>query len=246
MTFGTGPADHILCHNFLNSMEVICPSCRSRIAPDDINVSTDVALCRSCGNTFRLSEIIGAIPSTSIDLHSPPSGAWYTPLADGFTAGATTRTWTALFLIPFTCVWSGISLFGIYGTQIVKGHFNLAGSLFGIPFLIGTIVLVSMCATSVAGKVTVTRHSDQLTIFMGVGPIGWTRTCSLSDFSTVREGYPGIGNWNWNNRQGPAIRLEGKRAVVFGSMVSTDRRYFLLKVLQTAIRDTTPSTIFSR
>lgn len=226
-------------------MEVFCPSCRTRIAPADINVSTDVALCRSCGNTFRLSEIIGAIPSSSIDLHSPPSGAWYTPTADGFTAGATTRTWTALFLIPFTCVWSGGSLFGIYGTQIVKGQFSLATSLFGIPFLLGTILLVSMCATSVAGKLTITRHSDRLSIFFGVGSIGWTRTCSLSDFSTVREGYPGFGNWNWSNRQGPSIRLEGKRAVAFGSMLTTDRRYFLLQVLQTALHDTRTS-VFSR
>ena len=227
-------------------MEVFCPSCRSRIAPADINVSTDVALCRSCGNTFRLSEIIGAIPSTSIDLHSPPSGAWYTPLADGFTAGATTRTWMALFLVPFTCVWAGGSLTGIYGTQILSGKYSLSSSLFGVPFLLGSIALISWCAMCVAGQVTITRHSDQLTIFTGVGTIGWTRTCALSDFSTVREGFSGFGGWNWNRQQGPSIRLEGKRAVAFGSILSVDRRYFLLKVLQTALRDTPRSAVFSR
>lgn len=226
-------------------MDVICPTCRSRIAPDDINVSTDVALCRSCGNTFRLSEIIGATPSFSIDLHSPPSGAWYTPTTDGFTAGATTRTWMALFLIPFTCVWSGMSMSGIYGSQIVKGEFNLSGSLFGIPFLLGTIFLISWCAMTVAGQVVVTRRSDQLTIFTGVGSLGWTRTCSLSDFSTVREGYAG-GVLSWNNRQGPAIRLEGKRALAFGSILSADRRYFLLQVVQTALRDAGRPAIFAR
>jgi len=227
-------------------MEVLCPSCRSRIAPDDINVSTDVALCRSCGNTFRLSEIIGAAPSTSIDLHSPPSGAWYTPMADGFTAGATTRTWLALFIIPFTCVWSGGSMLGIYGTQIMSGKYSLASSIFGVPFLLGTIVLVSWCTMCVAGEVTVTVHSGQLTIFTGVGSIGWRRTCVLSDFSTVREGYSGLGGWNWNRQQGPSIRLEGKRAVAFGSMLSTDRRYFLLKVLQASLREASRSTVFSR
>ncbi|HEY2468228.1 MAG TPA: hypothetical protein VGI45_10395 [Terracidiphilus sp.] len=224
-------------------MDVTCPSCRSRIAPNDINVSTDVALCRSCGNTFRLSEIIGAIPSSSIDLHSPPSGAWYTPMADGFIAGATTRTWMALFLVPFTCVWAGGSMFGIYGTQIMTGKYSASSSLFGIPFLIGSIFLVSWCLMNVAGKVTVTRHSDQLSIFTGVGSIGWTRTCQLSDFSTVREGYGSFSGWN---RQGPAIRLEGKRAVAFGSMLSTDRRYFLLKVIQSALREARSSSIFAR
>ena len=224
-------------------MEVTCPSCRAKIATDDINVSTDVALCRSCGHTFRLSEIIGTIPSSSIDLNSPPSGAWYTAAADGFTAGATTRSWMALFLVPFTCVWAGGSMFAIYGTQIMKGQFSLFPSLFGIPFLVGSIFLVSWCAMAVAGKVMVSRHSDQLTIFTGVGSIGWARTCSLSDFSSVREGYANFSGWN--NRQGPSIRLEGKRAVAFGSMLSTDRRYFLLKVLQGALRES-GSPVFSK
>jgi hypothetical protein len=238
-------------------MKLACPSCRAEIATADINVSTDVALCRACGNTFRLSEIIGgagtilsslissiAPPSGPVDLNSPPSGAWYTPLADGFTAGATTRSWMALFIVPFTCIWAGGSMFGIYGTQILKGHFNLGNSVFGIPFLFGSIFLVSWCLMSVAGKVTVTRHSDQLCIFTGLGPIGWTRTCALSDFSSVREGFANFGGWN--SRQGPAIRLEGKRVVAFGSMLSTNRRYFLVQVLQTALRDTSRSPIFSR
>ena len=229
-------------------MEITCPSCRARIAMDDINVSTDVALCRSCGNTFRLSEIafggMFTAPLPSIDLNSPPSGCWYTPMADGFRAGATTRSWMALFVVPFTCVWSGGSMFGIYGTQIIKGHFSLFPTLFGIPFLIGSIFLVSWCLMSVAGHVTITRHSDQLSIFTGVGPIGWTRTCPLSDFSTVPDGFANLSAWN--NREGASIRLEGNRALAFGSMLSTERRYFLVKVLQTALRDAGRSSVFSR
>ena len=37
-------------------MQITCPTCRAAIATGDINVSTDVALCRSCGNTFHISE----------------------------------------------------------------------------------------------------------------------------------------------------------------------------------------------
>ena len=124
-------------------MEIMCPSCRSKIATADINVSTDVALCRACGNTLSLSEIVGGIRTGPINLKSPPSGAWYEPTPNGFTAGATTRSWFALFIVPFTCVWAGGSMSGIYGTQIASGHFNLGTSIFGIPFLIGSCVLVS-------------------------------------------------------------------------------------------------------
>ena len=117
-------------------MEILCPSCRSRIPADDLNVSTDIALCRACDKPFRISEAVGSAPADPQLLATPPSGAWFDPLPDGFRAGASTRSWMALFIVPFTCVWSGGSLFGIYGTQIVHGRFNVGMSLFGLPFLL--------------------------------------------------------------------------------------------------------------
>ena len=111
-------------------MEILCPSCRSRIPADDLNVSTDIALCRACDKPFRISEAVGSAPADPQLLATPPSGAWFDPLPDGFRAGASTRSWMALFIVPFTCVWSGGSLFGIYGTQIVHGRFNVGMSLF--------------------------------------------------------------------------------------------------------------------
>jgi len=150
----------------------------------------------------------------------------------------------ALFIVPFTCVWSGGSMTGIYGTQIMKGHFNLGMSLFGLPFLIGSIFLVSWCVMSVAGKVTVSVHGDRLAIFTGVGPFGVTRTATLSDFKSVREDF-GYGSMN-SNRASRVIRLEGNRAMAFGSMLSNERRYFLVGALKTALSGSTPSPIFVR
>lgn len=235
-------------------MQITCPSCRAKIATDDINVSTDVALCRSCGNTFHISEALGGTssllsslvssivpPSGPVDLNSPPAGAWYEAAADGFTAGATTRSFVALFIVPFTCVWSGFSMFGIYGTQILKGHLSVPQSLFGIPFLIGSMFLVSWCAMSVAGKVTVSVHGDRLAIFTGVGPIGITRIANLSDFKSAREDW---GRFTNNNQPSRVIRLEGTRAMTFGSMLSNERRNFLVGALKTALSGSTPSPIF--
>lgn len=236
-------------------MQITCPTCRARIATDDINVSTDVALCRACGNTFHpsealatsspiLSSLLSSIvpPSGPVDLNSPPSGAWYTPEADGFTAGASTRSWSALFLVPFTCVWAGGSMFGIYGTQILKGHFNLPMSLFGLPFLIGSCFLVSFCAMMTIGKVTVSVRGDRVAVFTGVGPFGITRTGSLSEFKKVSEDL-GFVTMN-TNRTSRVIRLEGSRSMAFGSMLSNDRRHFIAGALKTALSGSTPSPIF--
>jgi hypothetical protein len=47
-----------------------------------------------------------------------------------------------------------------------------------------------------------------------------------------------------NNRTSRVIRLEGSRSMAFGSMLSTERRYFLLAALRTALSGSTPSPIF--
>jgi hypothetical protein len=133
-------------------------------------------------------------------------------------------------------------MFGIYGTQIIKGHFNLATSLFGIPFLIGSCFLVSFCAMMVLGKVTVSVHGDRLAVFTGVGPFGLTRTGNLSDYKTVREDF-GYGSMN-SNRSSRVVRLEGNRSMAFGSMLSNERRYFLVGALKSVLSGSTPSPIF--
>jgi hypothetical protein len=148
----------------------------------------------------------------------------------------------SLFIVPFTCVWAGGSMFGIYGTQLIKGHFSLGPSLFGIPFLIGSIFLVSWCAMSVLGTVTVSVHGDRLAIFTGVGPLGITRVANLSEFKTAREDW-GYGSMN-NNRSSRVIRLEGARAMAFGSTLSTERRYFLLSAVQSALSGSAHSPVF--
>ena len=211
-------------------MSTICPSCRSSIAVDDINVSTDLALCRSCGRTHRFSQIVEGDSASGPDLNSLPPGVWFEQLANGFSVGATTRSWMAIFLVPFTCVWAGGSVGGIYGRQIAHRHFDAVSSLFGLPFLIGSCVLVSMCALYTAGKITVTQDSDRLSIFCGVGWLGWTRNYVWSDFRTIRED-SGLNGFNWN-RQGRLIVLEGKRRVAFGSMWTEDRRYFVLNAIR--------------
>lgn len=218
-------------------MDTACPLCRSAIAMDDINVATDIALCRRCGKTFSLSELVGSSTIATPDLASPPNGAWFENTGDGIRVGATTRSWMALFLIPFTCVWSGMSLSGIYGTQISSGRFDPTSSLFGLPFLLGSVVLIGYCAMTIAGKVEVSQRGESLAVFTGVGWLGWTRRYSCSDFSSAREDSRRNG-WNWNH-QGVLIVLEGKRRAAFGTMLTEERRYFVLSALRQMLRNST-------
>jgi hypothetical protein len=224
---------------FFIVMDFRCPICQSAIGLQDINVSTDIALCRKCNKTFSFSEIHHKPSSGFPDLNAPPAGAWFEQSPGGFRTGGTTRSWMALFFIPFTCVWSGGSLSGIYGKQLLTGHFDLSSSMFGLPFLIGSIFLLGLCAMSVAGKVEIVQNQNRMSIFVGVGVLGWTRNYQMSDFSSVREERALNANWNWGawNRRGAAIILEGKRRAAFGSNLTEERRYFVLSALRKIFSD---------
>lgn len=143
--------------------------------------------------------------------------------------GATTRSPTALFLVPFMCVWSGFSLGGIYGTQIAKGEFNLGTSLFGIPFVLGSLLFWSFALMAIWGKVEV-RVRDQFgTIFVGIGQVGWRRKFNLDEVDNIADegskvGYPG--------GHSASIALTGRTKLLFGSNLNEARRYFVLNVLK--------------
>ena len=199
----------------------VCPKCRAAIPLEDVNVSTDLALCRKCGQTWSYADLVDATEVAHFDPVNPPRGAWYREeLPDGFLVGASTRSWAALFLVPFMCVWSGFSLGGIYGTQIVKGQFSLGQSLFGIPFVLGTLLFGSLAAMTVCGKVVVRVNGDEGSVFTGVGPIGWRRRFSWRGVTGVRR-TERVGRKGGVTRQ---ITLDGEKNINIGGGNPGDKR----------------------
>lgn len=215
---------------------VWCPSCRGQIPLADVNVAADLAICRQCDREFSYVELRSKSSQIDqvFDISSPPAGAWYRDDFDGVRLGATTRSWGALFLVPFTLVWSGFSLGGIYGSQIISGKFEWFLSLFGLPFLIGSIFLIGMTLMTLVGKVAVRvdRHGSTV-VFTGVGPIGRRQRFNLNEMQ-INESAVG------NNDQSTAIVVQGPTRHSFGSMLSEQRLYFLLAALRKIQQDQKP------
>ena len=210
-------------------MRVECPDCKKAIPQDSINVAKDVAMCPTCHEAFALSELVAQGHETDVELTEPPSGTWFRIEANGWELGGTTRHPIAFFLVPFMCVWSGFSLGGIYGSQIVQGKFDLYESLFGLPFVAGTVLFGSIMLMVVIGKVTVCVDGFDCVIFTGVGSIGWSRRFQWNDVNRVEEiatSFQSPGN------SGRMLALEGKTRFTFGSMLNQGRRYFFLQVLR--------------
>ena len=214
-------------------MKLYCPRCGTEFPAADINVAGDIAYCRQCAEAYAISQLLGNAPPAPEPLPDPttsiPKGCWYRETMDGWIAGATTRSPMAFFIIPFMCVWSGGSLGSIYGSQIIQGKFNPLISLFGIPFLLGSIVLGSLAVMCVAGKVELTASGDDLIVFTGVGTIGWKKKATITSASKVfSQGinihYPGSNNAH--------IIVEGPTNIRFGSGLSFARQMFLVQLLR--------------
>ena len=217
-------------------MRVECPACKQAIPADSINVAKDVAMCPACHEAFVLSELVAQGRETDLELGEPPSGTWFRAEANGWELGGTTRHPIAFFLVPFMCVWSGGSLGGIYGSQIVQGKFNLLMSLFGLPFVAGTVLFGSLMLMTIVGKVVIRVEDGDGVIFTGVGALGWRRRFRWDDVNRVEEivtSYQSPGN------SGRMLALEGKTRLTFGSMLNQGRRYFFLQVLRRMLRATT-------
>jgi len=170
------------------SGKILCPRCRLAVSLDDVNVATDIALCRQCGQTWSYADLNEESKTLDLVPQLPPGGTWYQETGPrSFVVGSTTRSPIAFFLVPFMCVWSGGSLGGMYGTQFSKGQFDLGQSLFGIPFILGTLLFGSIAVMSVCGKVTVTVDGDEGVIFAGAGPIGWRRRFNWRNVTSIRR-----------------------------------------------------------
>jgi hypothetical protein len=209
-------------------MKFSCPVCHRPLLPEAINVQTDLALCKACGQVAKLSELPDA-DFDSAAVSQPPPGVSYQETTGGHVVRATTRHPMAFFMVPFTLVWAGGSMTGLYGTQIATGKFNPLISLFGLPFLAGSVFLTGACLMVVCGQVEVRVSGVEGSVFAGVGPLGWRRRFNLDEVDSIEDSGTRV---NYPGSQGASIVMRGRTVLRFGTNLSEPRRYFILNVLR--------------
>jgi hypothetical protein len=205
-----------------------CPKCNTEISNNNINIQTDIAQCPNCNYIFKISENLFEADDT-FNINEPPPGAWITKDIDQTVIGATTRSPIAFFLVPFMVVWSGGALGGLYGSQILSGHFSPGLSLFGIPFIIGSVIFWSVALMAIWGKVEVTLDKEGGKIFTGIAKLGLTKQFKWNEVSSITEGKMGF---RYPGSTAGQILLEGKNRIGFGSGLNEARTYYLLRSLQ--------------
>jgi hypothetical protein len=237
------------------SVTPICPRCKRAIPSEDVNVAQDIAFCRNCDLSHRLSTLTSATPvDENVDVNRPPAGAWHVQDGEGVRVGSTLRSLGQAFALLFFCLfWNGIVSVFVFmaaastlhhlGMPLpswvhLKGGFAPIGLtlfmwIFLTPFVCIGLAMLATFVSCLAGRIEVRTSHGEAVLFTGVGPIGFRRRFSVSDVMDVR-----LEENNWRDSRGASRR--GTQIVVdtkqkpynFGSMLSAERRRFLAAVLK--------------
>lgn len=170
-------------------MEFHCPDCGLPIQAADLAPAQGVAVCRFCEKSHPLAACQAAVPYEQRNLLpalAVPKGVRLEETMDGFRLTLSTRSCIAIFLVPFTLFWAGGSLGGIYGMQIAKGEFNLVMSLFGLPFLAGSVLLIALTVMAVWGRCVVELAGGKFTIRTGALGVYRTQSAPWHDVRSCR------------------------------------------------------------
>ena len=102
--------------------------------------------------------------------------------------------------------------------------------MFGIPFVLGTLLFSAIAVMSVCGKITVTVDDGLGRLFAGVGPIGWARHFNWTEITAIEEDYAA---YHCKNGSCPVvIALVGSTKLKIGAMLSEACRVFLVQELR--------------
>ena len=211
-----------------------CPGCGAELPLADVNVAQDVALCRACGYSGPFLATATVPKMTDEQMARPPRRvALQRGFGDELTITCRPKRTALVFLVPFTLFWSGFSMAGIYGSQIWKGEFDPKLSLFGLPFLIGTIVLVTIILNVLLGKTTVTLSKGKVAV--GTHLLGWKR---MREFECAKGTTVALQNSSYrvnNVPQKEIVLSSGGQTFTFGSMaLSDDAKTYVAAVLRRA------------
>jgi len=175
------------------------------------------------------------------DIDNPPAGAWITKEPDALILGATTRSGTVLFLIPFIGVleWALKEIYVSYLSREGGAFIIYIVSFF---FIMGLFILMGVSLMFILGKVELTVNDSEGKVFTGIGKVGLTKRFQMDEIISVRD--TKVRGEKGSSTRSKLILLEKQKSVVddqknilFGSLLSDKRSDYILYSLQKILSD---------
>jgi hypothetical protein len=240
------------------SVTPTCPRCKGVIPSEDVNVANDIAFCRHCNLSHRLSDLTsGSTVDENVDASRPPSGTWFQRNGAGMVIGATHRSIGQAIGLLFFCVfWNGIvSVFVLLALSSTLHHLGVPvpdwfpapkmnGSsvavgmtlflwLFLTPFIAIGLAMLAAFLSCLAGRTELQIQGGQCVLFSGIGSFGWRKRFSTSAVKDVRLEDKRWRDSDGDSRRNTQIVIEtNEKPIKFGSMLTNERRQFVAGCLK--------------
>lgn len=222
--------------------EYSCPNCRTIIAHDDMNIKEGVGVCSRCGKISKLIDLVEEFDSADYSrllYEKPPRGIKL--VRDKMNPiGEVTLIYrrinpAVLFLIPFTAIWSGFSMTAIYIAPLLnEGTIPIEQALLGIPFLLGTILLLCTICTMLFGKKILTLSNGKGTYAFKVFGIGRTKHFELNRSTRIENTQT---NYQVNHNTLPQITItNGSKRVNMFAGLRYDAMDYIIALLRSVAR----------
>lgn len=222
--------------------EYSCPNCRTVIAHDDMNIKEGVGVCSRCGKISKLIDLVEEFDSADYSrllYEKPPRGIKL--VRDKMNPiGEVTLIYrrinpAVLFLIPFTAIWSGFSMTAIYIAPLLnEGTIPKVQALFGIPFLLGTILLLCTICSMLFGKKILTLSNGKGTYAFKVFGIGRTKHFELNRSTRIENTET---NYQVNHNTLPQITItNGSKRVNMFAGLRYDAIDYIIALLRSVAR----------
>ncbi len=203
---------------------ITCPQCKVEIPPADFNISTDVAFCRKCNQAHSFSALLERKKLSVIDLDRTPPYVRQLELREGRGVRYRKISSVFFFLIPFTALWSGGLMYGLYRTVVESGFTEQ--TLFFLPFFLGTLVLLTVIVFGLFGRTELRQMDHRITIFTGVLGVGYWRRFCVEEVRSVQIAESSLRQ-NSRVLHEVQITLKDDRVIKFGCfMTDAARNYF--------------------
>lgn len=152
-------------------IELKCPQCGFPLAMEDVNVTADIVLCRSCNCAGRFSELVQEGRDEKM-LESVPPRMNVVKTPRGLEVTYRKSKAMGFFFLFFALFWDGflsVFLFSSFGNG---KNVNLVEQLFFLPFILVGIGMLATAVYVLFGRMTLTLNPGKGELFRGVGDMG--------------------------------------------------------------------------
>lgn len=166
------------------SVGLKCPACGAALAVEDVNMATDMVLCRACSRISKFSDLVQEERDEDI-LDSIPRRMKVAKTARGLEVTYKKPKGSGLFLLFFSLFWNSITCFFLF---VVMGKVPPEiwfFKLFFIPFILIGLGTLLGALYVLFGHMKLTLTPGRGELFRGIGNMGRRQQFLLAKDSRI-------------------------------------------------------------